>query len=117
MVSHRFRRRGTKTCASALSSPSTLVPPSTTSALAPPMLTALLPNIGSGSAHWAQEAQQPYRQPGWRQPPSIGHGLNSNKMALITSDCDTMRIHDHQMALGWTDCVRQVFRGSWLPFV
>ena len=26
-------------------------------------------------------------------------GLYSNQMALITSDCDAMRIHDHQMAL------------------
>ena len=27
------------------------------------------------------------------------HGLSSNKMVLITSDCDAMRVHEHQMAL------------------
>ena len=27
------------------------------------------------------------------------HGLSSNKMARITSDCDAMRTHEHQMAL------------------
>ena len=26
------------------------------------------------------------------------HGLSSNKMALITSDCDAMRNHGHQTA-------------------
>ena len=29
----------------------------------------------------------------------IGQQVSSNKMALITSDCDAMRIHEHQMAL------------------
>ena len=32
------------------------------------------------------------------------HGLYSNQMALITSDCDAMRFHDHQMALITSDC-------------
>ena len=32
------------------------------------------------------------------------HGLYSNQMALVTSDCDAMRIHDHQMALITSDC-------------
>ena len=33
------------------------------------------------------------------------HGLYSKKMALITSDCDAMRIHEPQMALITSECV------------
>ena len=33
------------------------------------------------------------------------HGLLSNRMALITSDCDLMRAHEHQMALITSECV------------
>ena len=33
------------------------------------------------------------------------HGLSSNKMGLITSDCDAMRTHSHQMALITSECV------------
>ena len=32
------------------------------------------------------------------------HGLSSNAMALITSDCVAVCIHDHQMALITSDC-------------
>ena len=32
------------------------------------------------------------------------HGLYSNQMALITSDCDAISILDHQMALSTSDC-------------
>ena len=35
------------------------------------------------------------------------HGLSSNTMALITSDCGAMRLHAHQMALIASGCVRQ----------
>ena len=31
--------------------------------------------------------------------PPPQHGLSSNMMALITSYCDAMRAHEHQMAL------------------
>ena len=30
--------------------------------------------------------------------------IHARQMALITSDCDAMRIHDHQMALITSDC-------------
>ena len=33
------------------------------------------------------------------------HGLSSNKMALITSDCGAMHAHGHQMALITSECV------------
>ena len=33
------------------------------------------------------------------------HGLPSNTMALITSDCDAMRVHEHRMALITSECV------------
>ena len=39
------------------------------------------------------------------RPPQ--HGLSSNKMALITSYCDAMRNHEHQMALITSECVPQ----------
>ena len=32
------------------------------------------------------------------------HGLPSNKMARITSDCDAMRTHGHQMAVITSEC-------------
>ena len=32
------------------------------------------------------------------------HGLSSKKMALITSYCDEMRAHGHQMALITSEC-------------
>ena len=35
------------------------------------------------------------------------HGLSSNTMALITSDCGAMRLPAHQMALIASGCVRQ----------
>ena len=35
------------------------------------------------------------------------HGLSSNKMALITSDCVATRLLGHQMALITSGCVRQ----------
>ena len=38
----------------------------------------------------------------WCDPPQ--HGLSSNKMALITSYCDAMRTHEHQMALITSEC-------------
>ena len=37
-------------------------------------------------------------------PPPPQHGLSSNKMALITSECDAMRAHEHQMALITSYC-------------
>ena len=33
------------------------------------------------------------------------HGLSSKTTALITSDCDAMRTHEHQMALITSECV------------
>ena len=35
---------------------------------------------------------------------SLRHGLSSSKTALITSDLDAMRIHDHLTALITSDC-------------
>ena len=35
----------------------------------------------------------------------LHYGLSSIKLALITSDCDAMRIHEHRMALITSDCV------------
>ena len=32
------------------------------------------------------------------------HGVSSNQLALITSDCDAMRLREHQMALVTSDC-------------
>ena len=45
------------------------------------------------------------------------HGLSSKTMALITSDCDAMRVHAHQMALITSDCVpyRRDRRGERCP--
>ena len=37
-------------------------------------------------------------------PTHTQHGLYSIKMALINSDCDAMRIHEHQMALITSEC-------------
>ena len=36
--------------------------------------------------------------------PPPQHGLSSNKMALITSDCDAMRAPEHQTALITPEC-------------
>ena len=38
--------------------------------------------------------------------PRSKNGLSSNMMALITSDCDAMRINEHQMALITSECRR-----------
>ena len=39
-----------------------------------------------------------------RKDPQVPIGLSSSKMARITSECDAMRIHEHQMALITSEC-------------
>ena len=51
---------------------------------------------GSGSARSTSRTPS-------QVPPQ--HGLSSNKMAPITSDCGATRLHAHQMALITSDCV------------
>ena len=35
---------------------------------------------------------------------SVSHGLSCSTMARITTDCNAMRPHEHQMALITSDC-------------
>ena len=52
-----------------------------------------LPTPTTAPSHWSA-----------RRCASPQHGLSSNKMARITSDCDAMRTHEHQMGLITSDC-------------
>ena len=36
------------------------------------------------------------------------HGLSSHTMALITSDCDAMRLREHQLALITSGCAPSI---------